>query len=171
MHFKKKINEKLLKNCLCWNKNTPLNLKEWNDLTKQIYDAVEQHLSQNHVAYFTDLSDAEKSLLLERAARSLSSGDSGGKVYENLQSKLSYLLDQSVNNQVAKKLIEENAVDTKTDLAMDTTSEGIVTLLKKHPEQRYKLRVFLNQTMPQPIRFLAWQLFFNNVNCIYLLIF
>lgn len=87
-----------------------------------------------------------------------------GKVYENLQSKLSYLLDQSVNNQVAKKLIEENAQDTKTDLVLETTAEGIVTLLKKHPDQKYKLHVFLNQPIQQPIRFLAWQLFYANAN-------
>ena len=134
--------------------------------------------------YFTDLTEAEKSLLLERAARSLASSD-GGKVYENLQSKLSYLLDQTVNNQVAKKLLEENPLETKTDLVLDTTSEGITTLLSKNPSQKYKLRVFLNQVIPQPIRFnnkfifvinsfinfnilnrfLAWQLFFSNSNC------
>lgn len=102
--------------------------------------------------YFTDLTEAEKSLLLERAARSLASSD-GGKVYENLQSKLSYLLDQTVNNQVAKKLLEENPLETKTDLVLDTTSEGITTLLSKNPSQKYKLRVFLNQVIPQPIRF------------------
>lgn len=45
--------------------------KEWHNLTTNIYDAVDQHLAQNHVQYFTDLSDAEKSLVLERAARSL----------------------------------------------------------------------------------------------------
>ena len=86
-----------------------------------------------------------------------------GKVYENLQSKLSYLLDQTVNNQVAKKMLEDNPLDTKTDLVLDTTSEGVITLLRKHPEQKYKLRVFLNQTIPQPVRFLAYQLFFASI--------
>ena len=85
-----------------------------------------------------------------------------GKLYDNLQSKMSYLLDQSVNNQVAKKLIEENESSTKTDLVLDTTAEGIITLLKKHPDQKYKLRVFLNQVIPQPIRFFAWQLYYSN---------
>jgi len=88
-----------------------------------------------------------------------------GKVYEDLQSKLSYLLDQSVNNQVAKKMLEDNPIDTKTDLVLDTTSEGIITLLRKHPDQKYKLRIFLNQLMTPPIRFLAWQLFYANTNC------
>jgi hypothetical protein len=118
-------------------------------------------LNQNHVSYFSDLSEAEKSLLLERAARSLSEADQG-RVYDHLQAKLSYLLDQSVNNQVAKKLVEENPLDTKTDLVLDTTSEGIVALLRKHPEQKYKLRIFLNQSMPPGIRFVAFQLYFSN---------
>ena len=68
-------------------------------------------MSQSHVPYFTDLTDAEKNLLIERAARSLAASD-GGKVYENLQSKLSYLLDQTVNNQV----IIERAIVTKLNI-------------------------------------------------------
>ncbi len=130
-------------------------------MSRSIYEAVDQHLSQNHVSYFSDLSAPEKSLLLERAARSLSEADQG-RTYDLLQAKLSYLLDQSVNNQVAKKLVEENPLDTKTDLVLDTTSEGIVALLRKHPEQKYKLRIFLNQSMPYAIRFAAYQLFFSN---------
>jgi hypothetical protein len=120
-------------------------------------------MSQNHVSHFTDLTEAEKSLLLERAARTLAHSN-GGKVYENLQSKLSYLLDQTVNNQVSKKMLEDNPMDTKTDLVLETTSEGVISLLRKHPEQKYKLRVFLNQPIPQPVRFLAWQLFLSNVD-------
>jgi hypothetical protein len=85
-----------------------------------------------------------------------------GNVYENLQSKLSYILDQSVNNQVAKKLLEDTVVDTKTDLVLDTISEGIITLLRKYPDQKHKLHVFFNQPIPQPLRFTAWQLYFSN---------
>jgi hypothetical protein len=64
-------------------------------------------------------------------------------------------------------MLEDYPLDTKTDLVLDATSEGIVTLLRKHPDQKYKLRVFLNQVIPQPIRFLGWQLFFSNNNCIF----
>jgi hypothetical protein len=142
-------------------KEYAIKTNEWNDLTRQIYEAVDQHLSQSHIAFFSELSDAEKTLLLERAARSLSDSDEG-RLFENLQSKLAYLLDQSVNNQVVKKLVEQNPLETKTDLVIDTTSEGIVALLRKHPEQKYKLRVFLNQSIPQPIRFQAYQLFYVN---------
>ncbi len=89
-----------------------------------------------------------------------------GRVYENLQSKLSYILDQTVNNIVARRMMEDSRqLETKTDMVLDTASEGIVSLLRKQPDQKYKLRVFLNQVLPQPIRFLAWQLFFSNINC------
>jgi hypothetical protein len=104
-------------------------------------------------------------LLLERAARSIASTD-GGNSYENLQSKLSYVLDQSVNNQVSKKLLDDASIETKTDLVLDTTCEGIITLLRKYPEQKYKLHIFLNQSIPQPLRFLAWQLFLSNIKSI-----
>jgi hypothetical protein len=42
---------------------------------------VDQHLAQSHVQYFTDLSDAEKSLVLERAARSLKGTTNGARKY------------------------------------------------------------------------------------------
>jgi hypothetical protein len=73
-------------------------------------------------------------------------------------------LDVSVNNQVARRLFEENAKSTtKTDLVLDTACDGILAILRKHPDLKYKLRIFLNQEIPQPIRFTAWQLFFSNL--------
>lgn len=61
-------------------------------------------------------------------------------------------------------MLEDSPIDTKTDLVLDATSEGIIALLRKHPDQKYKLRVFLNQIIPQPIRFLGYQLFYANSN-------
>ena len=58
-------------------KEYAIKTNEWNDLTRSIYEAIDQHMSQNHVAYFSELTEAEKSLLLERAARSLSDSDEG----------------------------------------------------------------------------------------------
>jgi hypothetical protein len=58
--------------------------KEWHNLTTNIYDAVDQHLAQSHVQYFTDLSDAEKSLVLERAARSLKGTTNGARKFNHL---------------------------------------------------------------------------------------
>ena len=62
-------------------KEDTIKTNEWNELSKHIYDAVDQHLSQSHVSYFTDLTEAEKNLLLERAARSLASSNGGIYIY------------------------------------------------------------------------------------------
>ncbi len=64
---------------------------------------------------------------------------------------------------MAKKLLEDTSLETKTDLVLDTISEGIITLLRKYPEQKHKLHVFFNQPIPQPLRLLSWQLYFSNL--------
>ena len=152
-------------------------------MTKNIYDAVDQHLAQNHVQYFTDLSDAEKSLLLERAAKTLKANQPGTGLslslslslnwmnelrlvnpYENFSKRLSETLDKSVNNDVSRSLLKDNPLETKSDLILNEVCEGIVALLRKWPDQKYKLHAFINQPLPPPIRFVAWHLFLNNNN-------
>ncbi|CAF1157730.1 unnamed protein product [Adineta ricciae] len=140
-----------------------LKTKEWDALTHNIYDAVDQHLAQSHVQYFTDLSDAEKSLVLERAARSLRATTNGGPTpYDNLNKRVSDCLDKGVNNDVSRSLIKDDPTETKSDLILDKVCDGIVGLLRKWPDQKYKLHAFLNQPLPQPIRFVGWHLYLNN---------
>ena len=45
--------------------------EEWRGVTGDLFDAIQQQLAQSHVAYFTDLTDAEKSLFMDRAAKSI----------------------------------------------------------------------------------------------------
>ena len=45
--------------------------EEWANVTQDLYDAIQQQLAQSHVTYFTDLTDAEKSLFMDRAAKSI----------------------------------------------------------------------------------------------------
>ncbi|CAF3762307.1 unnamed protein product [Rotaria sordida] len=142
-----------------------LKTQEWHNLTTNIYDAVDQHLAQSHVQYFTDLSDAEKSLVLERAARSLRGTTSGAPTpYDNLNKRVSDLLDKSVNNDVSRSLLKDDPLETKTDIILNKVCEGIVGLLRKWPDQKYKLHAFLNQPLPQPIRFVGWNLYLSNAN-------
>ncbi|CAF1459994.1 unnamed protein product, partial [Didymodactylos carnosus] len=131
--------------------------------TTNIYDAVDQHLAQSHVQYFTDLSDPEKSLVLERAARSLKSVG-GSNPYDNLNKKISDLLDKGINSDVSRQLLKEDPLETKTDLLLAKICDGIVSLLRKWPDQKYKLHAFLNQPLPQPIRFVGWNVFLSNHN-------
>ncbi|CAF3747468.1 unnamed protein product [Rotaria sp. Silwood1] len=142
-----------------------LKTQEWHNLTTNIYDAVDQHLAQSHVQYFTDLSDAEKSLVLERAARSLKGTVNGAPTpYDNLNKRVSDLLDKGVNNDVSRSLLKDDPLETKTDIILNKVCEGIVGLLRKWPDQKYKLHAFLNQSLPQPIRFVGWNLYLSNAN-------
>ncbi|CAF1026249.1 unnamed protein product [Rotaria magnacalcarata] len=142
-----------------------LKTQEWNNLTTNIYDAVDQHLAQSHVQYFTDLSDAEKSLVLERAAKSLKGTTNGGPTpYDNLNKRVSDLLDKGVNNDVSRSLMTDDPLETKTDIILNKVCEGIIALLRKWPDQKYKLHAFLNQSLPQPVRFVGWNLYLSNIN-------
>lgn len=55
-------------------------------------------------------------------------------------------------------------METKTDIILNKICEGIVGLLRKWPDQKYKLHAFLNQPLPQPIRFVGWHLYLSNNN-------
>lgn len=84
--------------------------------------------------------------------------------YDNLNKRVSDNLDKSVNNDVSRSLLKDDPLETKTDLILNQVCEGIVGLLRKWPDQKYKLHSFLNQPLPQPIRFVGWHLYLSNVN-------
>jgi hypothetical protein len=48
--------------------------QEWNAFLLELNDAIQQQLTQNHVQYFTDLSDAEKELFMQRATKAIEGG-------------------------------------------------------------------------------------------------
>ncbi|KAK7499097.1 hypothetical protein BaRGS_00009644 [Batillaria attramentaria] len=132
--------------------------KEWNAFLHELNDAIQQQLTQSHVQYFTDLSDAEKELFMQRATKAIE----GGAAFRGMFSKVSMLMDQHVNEDVARQLMEDSPLDTKTDLVIESAEEGVVSLLKKWPEMKSKLHVCLNQPLALPIRQLAWKLFLSN---------
>ncbi len=84
--------------------------------------------------------------------------------YDNLNKRVSDLLDKSVNNDVSRSLLKDDPLETKTDIILNKVCEGIVGLLRKWPDQKYKLHAFLNQPLPQPIRFVGWNLYLSNVH-------
>ncbi|KAL8614022.1 hypothetical protein ACOMHN_023257 [Nucella lapillus] len=132
--------------------------KEWNGFVHELNDAIQQQLTQNHVQYFTDLSDAEKELFMQRATKAIE----GGAAFQSMFGKVSMLMDQHMNEDVSRQLMEDSPMDTKTDLVIEGAEEGVVSLLKKWPEMKSKLHVSLNQPLALPIRQLSWRLFLSN---------
>ncbi|XP_078339182.1 uncharacterized protein LOC111132265 isoform X4 [Crassostrea virginica] len=128
--------------------------KDWNVFLRELHDAIQQQLTESHVQYFSDLSEAEKELFMQRATKALE----GGTSYNNLMKKVSILMDQSLNEEVSRQLLEESPMDTKSDLIIENAEEGALSLLKKWPDMKEKLHVCLNQPLPPPLRQLAWRL-------------
>lgn len=46
--------------------------QEWDNFLQDLYDAVQQQLNESHVHHFTDLSNAERYLFIEKATRAIS---------------------------------------------------------------------------------------------------
>ena len=70
-----------------------------------------------------------------------------------------------MNTDVSNSLLKEDPYETKSDLILNKVCEGIIALLRKWPDQKYKLHAFINQPLPSSIRFFAWHLYLNNPSC------
>ncbi len=85
-----------------------------------------------------------------------------GKSHNSLYGKLSESLDQHLNNEVSRQLLEDYPVSTKTDLILECAQDGAIGLLKKWPDMKYKLHMCFNQPLPPGLRQVAWKLFLEN---------
>ena len=79
-----------------------------------------------------------------------------------LSKKVSVLMDQQLNDEVARQLLEDHPVGTKTDLIIENAEEGALSLLKKWPDMKNKLHIIMNQPLPTPLRQLSWKLYLTN---------
>ncbi|KAH9524500.1 hypothetical protein Btru_027035 [Bulinus truncatus] len=132
--------------------------KEWNSFVHELHEAVQQQLTESHVQYFTDLSEAEKALFMQRATKALE-GSSSSK---NLFNKVSAAMDQQLNAQVGQQLLEDSPTDTRPDLVIEAAEEGVISLLKRWPDMKSKLHICFNQPLVEPMRQLAWHLYLSN---------
>lgn len=132
--------------------------KDWNVFVRELHDAIQQQLTESHVQYFSDLSEAEKELFMQRATKALE----GGTSYNNMMKKVSVVMDQSLNEEVSRQLLEESPMDTKSDLIIESAEEGTLSLLKKWPDMKEKLQVCLNQPLPTQLRQVAWRLYLSD---------
>ncbi|XP_005096813.2 uncharacterized protein LOC101844992 [Aplysia californica] len=134
------------------------NSKEWNSFVSELHEAIQQQLTESHVQYFTDLSEPEKELFMQRATKALE----GGTTSRNLFLKVSGLMDQRLNDQVSKQLLDDYPTDTRSDLVIEAAEDGAMSLLKRWPDMKNKLHICFNQPLQEPIRQLAWHLYLND---------
>ena len=75
---------------------------------------------------------------------------------------MSSILDRDLNRSVSQRQLNNTTTDTKSDLVLESALDGSVGLLKKWPDLRTKLHVFLNQPLPGHLRPVAWRLFLED---------
>ncbi|GFS25981.1 hypothetical protein ElyMa_001702300 [Elysia marginata] len=132
--------------------------KEWTSFVHELHEAIQQQLTESHVQYFTDLSEAEKELFMQRATKALE----GGSASKNLFNRVSSVMDQQLNDQVSKQLLDDYPTDTRSDLIVDAAEEGVMSMLKRWPDMKSKLHVCFNQPLAEPVRQLAWHLYLSD---------
>lgn len=131
---------------------------EWEELTSELLDAIEQQLSENRVKYFSDLAESEKSLFLERAAKLLQ----GNSPHKRLVSKVSELLDKHLNENVAAEILNPLNTKTKTDLILGRSCDASFEILRRWPDLKNKLFRCLNRPLRGDLRKAIWSIFLVN---------
>ncbi|XP_068749867.1 uncharacterized protein [Montipora capricornis] len=127
---------------------------EWKDLTSELFDALKQQLTESRVSYFSDLTDSEKILFLDRAARLVRNGSS----YKSLLLRVSGVLDRNLNEDVVKTLVDPSNKYTKTQLLLEQASEASIKFLQRWPDLRIKLYACINHPLPKNLRKAVWKM-------------
>ncbi|XP_069470036.1 uncharacterized protein [Ambystoma mexicanum] len=133
-------------------------IQEWKEFTMKLFDAVQQQMNENHVDFFSDLSETEKAFVLERAARAIRGGD----LHNALMTQISTCLEGQLYSQVAREMQDGNLTKSKSDLVLGHLRDGVVNLLEKRPDLKGKLHALFNQPLPTTLRGRAWRLYLSN---------
>ncbi|KAG7471294.1 hypothetical protein MATL_G00122770 [Megalops atlanticus] len=102
-------------------RETIANSKEWKSFTAELFEVMKQQLAESYVKVFSDLSEAEKALLVERAAKAGHRGSS----YMEVVAHISSVLEDVLSAHVAKEMNERHAVSPKTRLFQSHIRDGM----------------------------------------------
>lgn len=131
---------------------------EWKDLTSELFDAVQHQLTENHVSYFSDLTDSEKVMFLDRAGKLVLDSSS----YQKLMATVSETLDRNLNEEVTQTIIDASNTRTKAELLLQESSKASISLLQRWPDLKTKLFACLNRPLPTELRRAVWNWFLAN---------
>ena len=101
---------------------------EWQNLTTVVYHSVQDRLKQNHIQFFSDLNDIEKTLFIDEVERSLANDS----IYKGFQGVLSRSLDESLSNKVEEELLTSGSSrENKVTMILDRAAEGATKLQRE----------------------------------------
>jgi hypothetical protein len=125
---------------------------EWRDLSSELFTAVQQQLKEHKVLFYTDLSDEEKAVVMDRASALIRHGEN----YEALNRRVSSILNRQLNIHSSK--LTESEKKTKTEKLLEFAAEGSASLLRRWPDQKSRVRVCFNRQFPPVLRAEVWKL-------------
>ena len=134
------------------------NSPQFAALTETMHGAVQLQLAQSKALFFSDLSDAEKLLMIDRAAVAIKDN----AAYKALLQSASTCLDEALSREVAQQLQAGTATASKSSLLVGAAAEACGALLRLWPDQIKRIRMLLNQAMPMELRRQAWAAVFAN---------
>lgn len=132
--------------------------QEWKELVSELFEAIQQQLAENHIAYFSDLSESEKILFLDRAAKLVKES----LRHKNLVATTSAKLDQHLSESIMDKLMDPLNSKTKTELVLESACDACSVLLQKWPDMRTKLFTCFNRPLTSKLRKLMWKMLLVN---------
>ncbi|XP_043910459.1 uncharacterized protein LOC122787678 [Protopterus annectens] len=133
--------------------------QEWKAFTTDLFYAVQQLLSESHVSSFTDLSEDEKNLILERASKTIHTGSS----YKVLMDHINSILEEQLSTCISQERKESNILKPKSQMILSHVYDAMVSLLEKSPHMKSKLHDLFNNPLPSDLRGIAWKLFLSNI--------
>lgn len=126
--------------------------EEWRDLSSELFTAVQQQLKEHNVLFYTDLTDEEKAVVMDRASALVQNGDK----YKALNRRVSSVLDKQLN--VHSSVRKDNETKTKTEKLLESAAEGSAALLHRWPDQKSRVRICFNREFPVVLRLRVWRL-------------
>ncbi|KAJ8318236.1 LOW QUALITY PROTEIN: hypothetical protein KUTeg_003327 [Tegillarca granosa] len=85
--------------------------------------------------------------------------DYHSNIYNNLYQRVTQIIDKGMNDDVAKKLMDDSPLENKADMIVEHAETGALALLKKYNDMKNKLTICLNQGLPAALRQYSWKLF------------
>jgi len=138
-----------------------ISTEEWKEATSVLFDSVQHQLAATRTRFFSDLSDPEKAVVIDRAAALVRQSPA----YIGLTTVISSSVDKTLGALVASEKDELGNSPTganKVDRIMDQCGHAAAGLLAKWPDQISRLRACFNQPLPEALRREAWRILLAN---------
>eukprot|EP00698_Gefionella_okellyi_P015017 TRINITY_DN4202_c0_g1_i2.p1 TRINITY_DN4202_c0_g1~~TRINITY_DN4202_c0_g1_i2.p1 ORF type:complete len:1220 (-),score=257.97 TRINITY_DN4202_c0_g1_i2:541-4200(-) len=134
----------------------------WSGVQSRLIGEIRTLMGRNHIEYFSDLTHAEKLVIVAEAEQLLKSSN----LYSVLEQEVGTTLDSTLIEEVHHRLSVAGTILSKTELIMQELAVGSKVLLSRWPEQKESLRCLVNQSLPAELRATCWPMYLTHPEAI-----